>query len=74
MDEQEKCDKFENLVGGPERAFRLLRLYHASANPIGRWAFFSEKEKRAARLTSFRKSAKQNGYTAEQIEFFLDLL
>lgn len=70
-DEQQAHEEFEQLVGGPEKGFRLLRLYE-SATQAASGNKFTLQILPSARAI-FRKRAKEAGYSLEQIEAFLEL-
>jgi len=71
-DEQAEHEAFEELVGGPERGFRLMRMWQSTANP-STYEILSESEKAKLRLRNFRIRADREGYSAEQIDSFLAL-
>lgn len=70
-DEALETAKFEELVGGSDRAFRLLRIYQNSY-PSG-----TEYDRLfghgMTREQVFRKTAISNGFTNRQINAFLNL-
>jgi hypothetical protein len=71
--EQERTEAFEQLVGGPERGFALMRLWERSVNPVGGNPFESKADKHGRRIILFSMLALDHGYTAEMIDTFLDL-
>lgn len=70
-DEQAAHEEFEQLVGGPERGFRLMRLYESARQSASGNRFTLQKMPSAEEI--FRKRAKQDGYTDKQITAFLNL-
>jgi hypothetical protein len=70
MDEQEATDKLEELVGSVDKCFRLMRLYQsceqsASGNRFTLTKLPSTEER-------FRKRAKEEGYSQEAINHYLN--
>ena len=72
IDEQAKHEAFEELVGGPDRGFRLMRL-HTAAQQSTSGNRFSLSRNQPSTEDVFRKRAKADGYTDEQITAFLEL-
>lgn len=69
FDEQAAHDRFERLVGGPERGFRLLDIYrHSSAS--GGWGSFGPYR---SREDNFRAAARARGYSDREIDALLAL-
>ena len=68
MDEHED---FERMVGGPDRAFRLLRLYTASKEAASSREFTIRRMPTLMQI--FRHTARDEGYTMDQIVAFLAL-
>jgi hypothetical protein len=66
MTEAERHQRFEDLCGGPDRAFRLLRIW-SNSGPIG--SGFSTISK----MEVFQSNAKSEDYTNQQINAFLEL-
>ena len=73
MYEQEKSDKLEELCGGPDGAFRLMRIYSDVKTYV---------LTRGPRLSSrypvkladmFKKSAKEKGFSDEAIAHYLKM-
>ena len=62
LDEQELNDRFVRMVGGVRRADRLQEIWRNS---------FPHYKK--TREEDFREKAKAEGFTDEQIDFFLKL-
>jgi hypothetical protein len=62
LTEQELNDKFVRMVGGVKKADRLQQIWNMS------YPHYKKK-----REEDFREKAKAEGYTDEQIEFFLKL-
>lgn len=60
---------FEQFVGGPDRGFRLLRIYESS-QPYRRWTFGPPEMTRAE---VFIAKAKQAGYTEAEARALLSL-
>lgn len=75
--EREQHQSFEDLCGGPNKAFRLMRLYQECPNssnllypnPSDAPKHWNVKNK----AQIFRDRAKREGYTDEQVNAYLDL-
>jgi len=72
MNEQEKTDLFERIVGGPQKGFQLMRIYEKACQDHNPRAMFPSPRFDSAE-DLFRARAQGRGYTARQIESFLDL-
>jgi hypothetical protein len=71
-DEQALTEAFEHFVGGPERAFGLMRLYgRAKRTASGNRYRLHRKGPTVEEV--FRQSALRNGYTDEQATAYLDV-
>lgn len=73
IDEQSRHEEFEDACGGPDRAFRLMRIWEDCANPVGGTFPLSPSEKAKKRLEIFARRANGERYTAKQISLFLNL-
>lgn len=71
--EQEQHQAFENLCGGPDKAFRLMRIWEETSNPVGGTFILSPQEKEAKRLQNFKNRATANGFSTKQINAYLEL-
>lgn len=69
--EQERTDEFEDLCGGYKRAFRILHIWQHEAWPSGR--AHTPGQRRESQEAAFRKIAKREGFTEEQIDAFFEL-
>jgi hypothetical protein len=69
-DEGIRTQIFEDLVGGPDRGYRLLRIYQHCGSCRDQ---YTAKRFRKNREEYFRRTAKDEGYTDEQIDAFLEL-
>ena len=72
LSEQEANDRLEELCGGIEPAFRLMRLWTAAEQTVSGDRYTLSPPKRTA-TTVFRKLAKREGYSDAAIQAFLDL-
>ena len=68
-DEQKDTDKLERMVGGPERAFRLMRLRGRADQAASGNRFTLQKMPSAEEL--FAKWAAKDGYSQKAIRFYL---
>lgn len=70
--EREVHEAFEELCGGPDRAFRLMYIHQDAVQIVSGDRYRLFPPKRTAESV-FRKKAAREGYTPEQIQAFLDL-
>lgn len=70
MTEQEINDIFEDMCGGPDRAFRMMRLYR-KAEQSARPNHILGRSRQQTRVAIFNKMAQQEGFTNKQITFYL---
>lgn len=72
--EQDRHQAFEELCGGPTRAFRLLHIWQNTYDNRTEWdRLGSGISKQEAKEQKFRRSAKREGYTDQEIDAFLEL-
>jgi hypothetical protein len=71
-DEQAETERFEGIVGGPERGFRLMRIHERATQAVSGDRFRMSGEKRSAEEV-FRRMAKNDGFSDEAIDAFLAL-
>ena len=69
-DEQKDTDKLERMVGGPERAFRLMRLRRRADQAASGDRFTLQKSMPSAEEL-FAKWAAEEGYSQKAIRFYL---
>lgn len=60
---------FEELVGGPSRGFRLMRIYRDAPTPTA--SIYGTRGK--TKVEVFKERALRDGYTEEEIEAYLML-
>ncbi len=72
-DEQKQHKAFEELCGGPTKAFRLMRIWEETSNPVGGTFPLSPSEKEVKRLENFKTRATRDGFTKKQINAYLEL-
>lgn len=68
--EQEDCDKLEELTGGPSAAFRLMDIWR-DCEMAGRPDIYSGRTKRQHAETIFRRRASRERYSDEAINHYL---
>lgn len=71
MNEQEATDKLESLVGGSDKAFRLMRIYESAKNTTSGEKFSLRMRPRTVESV-FTDTAVRNGYSAEAISHYLN--
>lgn len=77
VDEQTQHENFEKAAGGPNAAFRLLRIWEGCPrssnllypNPKDAPKHWEVKDK----VGIFREKAKREGYTPKAIKLFLEI-
>ena len=67
-DEQADSDRLESLVGGPDRAFRLMRLWTSAQQSASGNRFTMSKRPTASEI--FTASALRDGYSKQAIRFY----
>jgi hypothetical protein len=72
MNEQERTERFEAMVGGPERGFRLMRIYDGTRESGSAYDRLLNK-RLPTKEQNFKGRAKAEGYTDAQITAFLGL-
>jgi hypothetical protein len=68
IDEQQRCDKFEKMVGGVKRAQRLLSIWNNSYSCGTKLDFLVARGK--TREQVFEMRARAEGFTDKQIQCF----
>ncbi len=71
-DKQAEHEAFEELVGGPDRGFRLMRIHERARQTVSGDRFSLGRRQRSPDEV-FRRLASQEGYSSEQIEAYLRL-
>lgn len=74
MDEQEATEQFEDLVGGPDKGFRMMNLYrNCQMHARGREDGNLHENRTRAEVTeaNFRKNAEREGFSRKAIDFYL---
>lgn len=71
-DEQAETERFENIVGGPERGFRLMRIHEKATQAVSGDRYQSGRKQRTPEEV-FRRMAKDEGYSNEAVDAFLAL-
>ena len=72
IDEQATQEAFEDYVGGPTKAFRLMNLYREAGYTVNGDKFKICPPKRT-QASVFIKMAEREGFTKQQAEAFLML-
>jgi len=72
--EQDRHEAFEELVGGPTRAFRLLHMWQNTYdNRTAYDRLGSKVSQQEAKERKLRRRATSDGYTDAEIDAFLEL-
>ena len=70
----EEHEAFEQLCGGPTRAFQLLHCHSESMpHPSAYDLMMQGKTREQSKEESFRRRAKRQGFTEQEINAFLEL-
>ena len=72
MDEQERHERYERLVGGPERGFQLMRIYEKAKAAVNSQSFALHGQ-RVTLERKFHVMAALEGFTEEERDCYLDL-
>jgi hypothetical protein len=72
MDEQEQTRQLEELCGGPNRAFQLMRLWEATRNPTSIYPL-TDAEKAELARKNFIKAAQRSNFTMAAIKAYMRL-
>lgn len=70
-DDQAEHEAFEQLCGGPDRAFRLLRVSISARQSVAGNPYTLQKMPTYEQV--FKARAKREGFTPEEIQAFLAL-
>jgi hypothetical protein len=71
-DEQALTDAFEDFVGGPSRAFQLMRIYTKSQASAGKNYFKANKKDHINLEQDFKERAGREDFTEEEAQAYLD--
>jgi len=73
-DEMDDQEEFERLVGGPDNGFRMMRLWTSAQQSASGNKYRLNRSMHVNPVASFVKRAKQDGFNARAIKFYVTQL